>query len=240
MKSEHYIFFSTQIKDDIIILNKEECKHAYSVLRYNKATPIKITDGKGHFYECKFIQNTPEGAIFSIINIIKVPAPNKNINVFIGLNEKEPFAETCEILSSIGVNFIYPVICEYCQNPWWKSWEKHYLRIQKKMISGIKQAKNPWLPILLKPLKFDEALLSLKENFILVAEEKGNSVFKIWDNIKDEKNISCFVGPPGGFSSKEKNILTSYSSFFISLSPNRLRTEIASVVLIGLISALSI
>jgi 16S rRNA (uracil1498-N3)-methyltransferase len=174
-----------------------------------------------------------------VVKTIPAPALKKNVSVYAGLPAKEAFGELCESLAALGASRIIPLECEYCQDRWWLAWEKHGQRLLKKMIAGIKQAKSAWLPHLSAPQLFAGAQGegAGAGALVLAADESGVPFIDVIDRIRDAAAVSCFVGPPGGFSPKEIDQLKSAGAVFVSLSQNRLRTEVAALVLCGMIIA---
>jgi 16S rRNA (uracil1498-N3)-methyltransferase len=51
--TEHHLFYSRDIADDLIMLDESETNHAISVLRIKEGERVYITDGKGTIFECK-------------------------------------------------------------------------------------------------------------------------------------------------------------------------------------------
>jgi 16S rRNA (uracil1498-N3)-methyltransferase len=200
---------------------------------------MRVTDGKGLFYECTIREQSSEGAQCAVIKTIPAPAPKKNVSLYAGLPEKEAFGELCESLAALGASRVIPLECDYCQDRWWLAWEKHSQRFLKKMIAGIKQAKSAWLPLLCAPQQLAGALSAGKGVLMLAADDSGVPFTDVIDRIRNAADVSCFVGPPGGFSPHEIEQLKSSGSVFISLSKNRLRTELAAVVLCGIIASIN-
>jgi 16S rRNA (uracil1498-N3)-methyltransferase len=229
----HFLFFSSRVESGEAFLDKEEARHVFSVLRKLTDDAIMITDGKGSVYECTVHEQSPEGARCAVIKTIPAPAPKKNVSVYAGLPEKEAFGELCQSLAALGASRIIPLECEYCQDRWWPAWEKQAQRLTKKMIAGIKQAKSAWLPLLCAPQPLAGALGKGAGALMLAADESGVPFADVIDRIKNAAAVSCFVGPPGGFSPEEIDQLKSAGVVFVSLSQNRLRTELSAMVLCG-------
>ena len=234
----HFLFYSSRVENGTALLDKEECRHAFSVLRHSPGETMRITDGKGSFYECTIREQSSEGAQCAVIKTIPAPAPKKNVSVYAGLPEKEAFGELCESLAALGASRVIPLECDYCQDRWWLAWEKHGQRFLKKMIAGIKQAKSAWLPHLSTPQPLAGALNEGAGALMLAADDSGVPFIDVIDRIKNAADVSCFVGPPGGFSPGEIAGLKSAGVIFVSLSSNRLRTELAATVLCGMIASL--
>jgi 16S rRNA (uracil1498-N3)-methyltransferase len=233
----HFLFYSSRIENSDAYLDKEEARHVFSVLRKSADDAIVITDGKGSTYECTIKDKTAEGIRCAVVKTTAAPALKRKITIAVGLPEKEAFEELCENLAALGAFKIVPVECEYCQDHWWKGWEKQSPRIAKKMIAGIKQAKSAWLPVCKSPQKLSVVIDECKGSLVLLADENGAFFTDVIDRIKNAEAVSCFVGPPGGFSPKEIDQLKSAGVMFVSLSKNRLRTELAAVLLCGMIKS---
>jgi 16S rRNA (uracil1498-N3)-methyltransferase len=236
--SDHFLFFSSRVENGAAFLDREECRHAFSVLRRAPVGTLRITDGKGSIYECAVCEQSSDGAWFPVVKTIPAPAPKRSVSVYAGLPEKDMFGELCESLAALGASRVVPLECEYCQDQWWQAWEKHSGRFLKKMIAGVKQAKSAWLPHLSAPQALVGALAAGRGSLMLAADETGVPFTDVVDKIRNAADVSCFVGPPGGFSPKEIDQLKSAGTAFVSLSQNRLRTELAALVLCGMIKAI--
>jgi 16S rRNA (uracil1498-N3)-methyltransferase len=99
------------------------------------------------------------------------------------------------------------------------------------MIVAAKQSWNAWIPELKKPHEFSKAL-PLIEGCCIVADEKGKP-FNTLSLASVPDTISCFIGPPGGFSEEELAILQQHDTILITLAKYRLRTELAAAILAG-------
>jgi 16S rRNA (uracil1498-N3)-methyltransferase len=236
--SNHFLFYSSRVENGEIILDKEESRHAFSVLKRAAGETIQITNGKGSIYECTVHEKTPDGTRCTVVKTIPVPAPQKKVSLLVGLPEKEAFGELCESLAALGVSEIIPVECEYCQEQWWRAWEKQSGRLEKKMIAGIKQAKSAWLPNCKPPGTLKAGVEACKGSVMILADENGAPFPNVLDRIKNAAAVSCFVGPPGGFSPREIDALKSAGSISVSLAKNRLRTELAAIILCGMVSSI--
>ena len=132
-----------------------------------------------------------------------------------------------------------PFESEYCTA---KSVENKRERLEKLVISACKQCERS-VPMLVEDcIKFD-MLASILDKFrnepdsiILFANEREGQEFD-FSVLKDKKNIAIVVGSEGGFSSKEKDILSNMSES-VSLGERILRAETASIVLCGMVSIL--
>ncbi len=230
---DHFLFYSDQISKEYITLAKEECHHLSSVLKIGKNSLIFITDGAGHIYTCTIENLDNNSCKARIINKKKQEQFKPFMHFLIGLPTKDAFEEIVKELIPLGVQRITPIISQHCQKNWLiKKWDKQYERLYKKMIAATKQSWNVWLPQLDKPMNFNDAILLGKEVNI-VAEKDGITFNDFPFDSGTPDIISCFIGPPGGFSQEELLILKERGALALKLSDHRLRTELAATVLAG-------
>ena len=102
--------------------------------------------------------------------------------------------------------------------------QSHRLRIPE--IVGVVDLKN--IP--------NELLSDI--NLVAYEKEAGNTDF-LFSNVNKGKSVSIMIGPEGGFSEEEVNLLTSKYNFRrVSLGKRILRTETAAVYALSVIGAL--
>lgn len=208
-------------KGDIIKITDEEFKHIKVQRKTDKQ--INISNGNGLFATAIPTQLNKDSIELKILNIFHNYNENiYNSTLFFGLiDDKSRIEFIIEKATELGVNSIYPLICEYTQYP-----KFDLVRSEKKAISALKQSERSFLPKIYNPIKFTE-LNNLIRNFdlSLIADIDG-----INEIINSQKNIALFVGPEGGFSNNEKEFLFKHCKK-IKLSNSVLRTETACISL---------
>ncbi len=232
--ADHFLFYADTIEKDVAYLDNEEGRHAMAVLRFCAGDQIRVTDGKGSVYECTIAEKSADRVSVTVHNALIVKKPETEINMYVGLCDKDKFEDLTEQCSALGARKITPLICRYCQNPWWQQWDKHSARIRKKLIAGIKQSHNPWLTQCESPIGFAEALCLDEKSFLLFADADGTPLLALSNRIVQSTApaISCYIGPPGGFCDEEISSLQKFG-IPVSLSAFRLRTELAAAVMCG-------
>jgi len=234
-KENHSLFFLSAVSDAAGTLTNDEYRHAFRALRIAPDGALYATDGKGNIYKCKLAPRSGETGEVDIVETARQPPFLPPVRVFIGLPEREPFEAALAALSALGAAAIIPVIGRYCQEQWWRPWEKRGERLRRIMIAGIKQAHNPWLPDLRAPQPLDEALSTLGAEpalrpLRLVADCDADALTAVLRRTEGIDRVDCFIGPPGGFSPDELDLLRPEIFKRVGLSPFRLRTELAAIV----------
>ena len=236
----HYLFFSDNIIEQRVTLSPSETHHAVKALRLKDGDRFSVTNGKGNVFTC-ISDGTKDGCLTGVIETTRAAQPQRcKIHLYAGIPEKDSFESMLVNCTALGVTSLTPVINDYSQEKWWEgSWEKLQERFRNKMVSAMKQSLYPFLPELRDPVSPDNAL-ETPSNAVLVADPEGRSI-KAFPQIAEMINIKCFVGPPGGYSPREKALFNDTGVYFVKLTgQSRLRTELASEVLCAQVIGLTI
>ncbi|MBD3320625.1 MAG: RsmE family RNA methyltransferase [Chitinivibrionales bacterium] len=227
----HNLFFCDYIDTDTVRFSPAESRHIHSVLRNGEDDFIYATDGNGIILKIRLDSVSKSGSAGHILDRWNSAPVTPEIVCCAGLPDKDHFENMVGDLAALGVTSIVPLECEHCRKGWWRSgWEKHTERCRKKMIAGIKQSLNPWLPELAAPVAVYD-LPGSAGTLVLCGDAGGEAVRSLQSKIGASQKVTCVVGPPGGFTKKEAAILAARDAHFVALTGNRLRTELAAVVL---------
>ena len=220
------IFYAPDIEKDNR-LPEEESQHAVKVLRLKEGDEIEIVDGKGRFYHAEITfphAKRCEVRLLSVeedfhplpVHLHIAIAPTKN------MDRLEWFAEK---VTEIGVGEITPLLCEHSERKVLK-----LERLEKILVSAMKQSKKAYLPKLNDLKKFSDFLkeTSRGSRYIAHCYEEDKRVL-----VKDYapgSDALVMIGPEGDFSEKEVAMALEAGFVPVSLGESRLRTETAGVV----------
>ncbi|MDR3289800.1 MAG: 16S rRNA (uracil(1498)-N(3))-methyltransferase [Rickettsiales bacterium] len=129
--------------------------------------------------------------------------------------------------TELGVSDFYPVKTEYTTHG-------KIERILPNVIEAVEQCERLDLPNIHKLQNLKIILDDIDDNSIILFCEERSGLQKIKLNI-DNKKIYCLVGPEGGFSNDEKNMIKSYKNVLsVTLGDLILRTETATISILSL------
>ncbi len=220
------LFFISSFEGNACVLSEEESWHCMKVLRLKEGDEINLANGKGCLFRGVLTKIHQKGCLVEIKETRQFPrnpwqthvaiAPTKNIDRFEWFLEKA---------TEIGIDEITPLICEHSEREIVK-----LPRLEKVLVSAMKQSLKAWLPELHEPVKFRD-LISRElrgQKFIGYCETGGESALE--SIYIPGKDAVILIGPEGDFSKKEVETATMAGFIPVNLGTSRLRTETAGIV----------
>jgi 16S rRNA (uracil1498-N3)-methyltransferase len=226
------LFYSKELSEKQIVLPPEESKHLLKVLRAKKGDTVLFTDGKGHLAKTILDQENIKGCICLIHDISFFPPDPKTIHLAVStLKNHNRFEWLVEKAVELGVNRITPIICERTEKP-----SIRRERLEKIMISAMKQSERLYLPHLAPPEKYNTFLSECNEPIRVIphcAEGKKEPV----NILQTQYNSVVFlIGPEGDFTATEIDLAMHHGFVPVTLGKARLRTETAAIALLSFLA----
>lgn len=222
-----HIFYTPEITGNSFVLDEPESKHAIKVLRLEPGDIVTLVDGRGGFYTAEIADPNPKRCSVKIIEskfsygltnfeVHIAIAPTKNIE------RLEWFLEKA---TEIGLNSVTPLLCRYSERK-----EIKHDRLEKVMISAMKQSLKAYLPALGGLTKFSELVNRpfSGQKFIAHCDDQHRDLLK--NLVAPNQKYLILIGPEGDFSSEEIEMALHAGFRPVSLGESRLRTETAGVV----------
>lgn len=221
-----HVFYTPDIQTKAE-LPEEEAQHCTRVLRLTTGDEITLTDGKGYFYRAEITTATNKRCLVAIKeSIFQEPlwpchlhiamAPTKN------MDRNEWFAEKA---TEIGFDELTFLNCRFSERKVIKA-----ERIEKIVISAIKQSLKARLPILNEMTDFDKFISRNFEGQKFIAHCYEGEKPLLRDVLQKGQDALVLIGPEGDFSEEEVAKAVQKGFTPISLGQSRLRTETAALV----------
>ncbi|MBW8333486.1 MAG: 16S rRNA (uracil(1498)-N(3))-methyltransferase [Prolixibacteraceae bacterium] len=222
-----HIFYTPEISGNNYTLDETESKHCVRVLRLEKGDQITLVDGRGGFYTAEITYPNPKRCMVDVIKseqnfglrkfqVHIAIAPTKSIERIEWFLEKA---------TEIGVSRVAPLLCRYSERK-----EIKADRLEKVMVSAMKQSLKAYLPQLDPLTKFSDFISQPfdGQKFIAHCDEQHRDLLK--KMVVPQQNYLILIGPEGDFSSEEIELAIKAGFHPVSLGDSRLRTETAGVV----------
>lgn len=219
------LFYQPLVAEGILHLDADESRHVVKVLRKKKNDVIRLTDGKGFFYEaiisnpdahrCTFEVQKKDQEVNRAFRIHVAISPTKNADRI------EWFVEKAV---EFGVDEITLVECDHTERQHVK-----VERLEKMAVSAMKQSLRATLPVIHPLTNFRNVILTAaaSEKFIAHVDHKNeNHLLKA---ANPGTSYIILIGPEGDFSEEELHLAAARGFTKVSLGPTRLRTETAGL-----------
>ncbi len=232
------LFYNKNIEREtkLLTFNKEESRHIIRVLRKKEGDQVFITNGKGYLFTSRIISANDKKCSVEILDFEEKEkrrsyylhiaiAPTKN-------NERlEWFLEKA---TEIGIDEITPILCDNSERKIIKD-----ERLQKVILSSVKQSLKYRVPRLNPLTKFDDLVKHNSEGKKLIAYCEYTQPNNIKELIEPKENVLILIGPEGDFSHKEIETALQHKFIPLSLGESRLRTETAGIVVCNSVSLIN-
>lgn len=212
--------------DDCVFLDKDEHNHLFKILRAREGEEVLLLNGKGR----KMLSVVTADKSLKILSVEQCDVPEQKIYVFTAAPRKQKLDVLLKQCCELGVSGIGILQCDFSvANP------DNMNRWHELAEEGCKQSNNPFLPELIGTMKLKDALTYAAEQdmvcaFGAVKEKAGDKM-----RLQNVRKVAFFVGPEGGFSPGEIELIEKNDFIGISLSPYILRLETAVAGAIPLI-----
>ncbi len=218
-------FYSTNIKDEKIYLDKNESYHCIKVLRYKIGDQINVVDGFGSKYLSKIMDIQSDSCELKIIQ--KYTSKRKiKIHLCISPTKNHKRLEwMVEKIVEIGVDRISFIKCERSIRD-----SVNLDRLNKIALSAMKQTQNTFLPIIDQCINFSNVFdhISSQDRFIAHLNNKENKHLN--SSLNSKRSRCILIGPEGDFTKNEVSLSCEQNFIEVSLGNTRLRTETSGVV----------
>lgn len=204
-----------------------ESAHCARVLRMKAGDTISVVDGRGNVFDCEILDPHPKHTSVVITGRSEEPlhwrpqltlavAPTKNMDRMEWLAEKAV---------EIGVNRLMFVDCERNVRRVVKR-----DRIEKIMVSAMKQSLKAWLPELVEMTSLSEFIAgdtsAMKFMGYCSPEVERRDFSSAYDGMS---NLSILIGPEGDFTPAEVDMALAAGIMPVTFGKTRLRTETAAL-----------
>jgi len=229
----HKIFHPFPFENKISI-SESESKHLCRVMRLTEGSQVLLLDGDGRKGLAEITLANPRKTELKIIEINKIErranfnltiaiAPTKNIDRFEWFLEKS---------SELGIDRIVPILSSRSERKIIKP-----ERLNKILISGVKQSGQYFLPRLEALTSFEDFVANNNPGFIAHCET-GMKTLPFTEAIKNQTDINILIGPEGDFTSKEVSFAKASNYEEVTFGKSILRTETAGVYCSAITNAL--
>jgi 16S rRNA (uracil1498-N3)-methyltransferase len=220
------LFYQPLLEEGVHYLDDEESRHCIKVLRKQPGDLIRITDGKGFFYDATITKADPRKCTFEIRQKFKEKETPFVIHIAIAPTKNADRLEWfVEKTVEIGIDKITLLNCRNSERTFTKT-----DRLKKVAISAMKQSVKARVPVIQEITPFSPFVASCTEEEKFIAFVDFDNAHHLKAVAPPGKTYLVLIGPEGDFADEELALATANGFRKISLGNSRLRTETAGMV----------
>ena len=211
---------------DLIELPRDKAHHAFNVLRLQHETVRLVSGGCGYFAD---VYREQERGLARILS--KDPAVNElssDITLCMALIRREKFELVIQKATELGVSRIVPFVSSRCVA---KDRQERADKIMQRRaaiaLEAAEQCKRNRVPEVLAPVKLS-GLKDFMSEVNVAAYEKAGTQAQSLKDVLPASSLTAVVGPEGGFSEAEMEILQDFGFSPVTLGNRILRAETAA------------
>ena len=229
--------FFGRVENNIAFIEDEEFLHLKTVLRMKEGDEVIVFNKTENEFFGKIKEMKKNCAVVEVLSSSKCKAlPKKNITLFQAFTKREKLEIIVQKAVELGIKTFVPFDSKFCVA---KDAINKKDRLEKIVLSACKQCECSLPMEVASSVKFDDMLKMAKNcDIVLFANEREGEKFD-FSVLNKYKNIGIIVGPEGGFSDEEKEKILKINAKSLTLGKRILRSETASIVLMGIVSVLS-
>lgn len=228
-----------QIEAEEVIITGSDVNHMKNVLRMRTGEQVRISDNEGGDFLCEITKIESGQVILRILERCEGTELPVRITLFQGLPKGDKMELVIQKAVELGVHEIIPVAMHNCVVKLDEKKAKSKVsRWQAISESAAKQSKRSIIPQIGAVRSFQEAAeyaKGMEVRLLPYEQERGMAhTREVLQKIKKGDTIGIFIGPEGGFSSREIELVKEEMEL-ISLGSRILRTETAGLAALAML-----
>ena len=214
----------------VLVLTGAEAHHAAVVRRVRSGEPVTVGDGRGVWLDGECEDVTPKEVTVRVTARRVEPQPTPRLVLVQALAKGDRDELAVQAATELGVSGVIPWAAERSVSRWEGSkLEKGRLRWEAIVREASKQSIRAWMPVV-------EPLATTKQISGLVLDPTAD-VALTEVALPATGRIALIVGPEGGISPRELQLLEQQGSTRVRLGPEILRTSTAGPAAIAVLNA---
>ena len=221
--------YLADIKETEFFLTDDEAHHAAVVARQKEGDEVRVFNGRGLQYIAridKIQKNFVRGTLLKKCEVRRVPL---SLTLCFVPNSRTGLEDVLDKGTQLGVAAFLPLVSSRSEYDVLKKFDGKNERWQQIMVSACKQCNTPFIPQILPPVKFVQAVSAQQPSLIAYEAERTHTLAWGMDELKNPKKLRVYVGPAGGWTDEEISLAESNHILPVTLGVNILRAETACI-----------
>jgi 16S rRNA (uracil1498-N3)-methyltransferase len=222
-----------QIRDNQVVLEKDQLHYLTRVLRLSDGDKFIVMDGVG-----KWWLTSLQSEYGGILEALEVETELKvSISLLLALPKGNAFDDVVRICTELGVDTIVPIISERTLlNPSSQKLE----RWRRIAAEAAEQSERAFVPVVYEPVSFTQGLnlFDVEQKYICEGRGDNPHLLKCWRQVGEgQLKVVIAIGPEGGWSKEELEGAVNAGFKMVSLGKRILRAVTAPFVVLSILAA---
>ena len=219
------------ISDGKARITGEDVHHIAKVLRLSVGDSIVLCDGAGYEYQSR-IQSISKDEVIANLGekIVCSTEPHCRVTLYQCLPKAGKMELIIQKCVELGVHKILPVASQRCVvrvNAY--EWEQKAKRYQRVAYEAAKQSRRGMIPKIGQLTDFSREAFSPYDLVLVAYEEERECTLKSALRGASPRDVALVIGPEGGLSADEVELLKGKGGVCVTLGERILRTETAGM-----------
>lgn len=229
-------FVDNSIVDNKVTINQDDSHHIKNVMRMSKGDIIEIVKDNRLYL----------GRIISLdslvdVEIIEEKEEYSELSIKVTIAQSLVVEAKMDLIlqktTELGVNEIIPLMVERSKVNYSSKEDKKLIRWKRIVKEASEQSKRLSIPSISKITTINELInMNYDVKVLCSVNEVSTSIKKVLDSVDRCATILIVVGPEGGLSKDEEEILINNGFISTSFGKRVLRSETSSIYLLSIIN----
>ena len=225
---------SDLLQEQRLQLNLKESHYVKHVLRLVAGDSLLVFNGRHGEWRAEVAEITKKQTHLDVKELVRPQKDDFPVFLLFASLKMGPLGFLVEKATELGATHLQPLWTDRTQGRDFR--HERYLSIARE---AAEQSERMSVPTLHTPLTLDVVLSEWKpERSLMVCDERGGAeslLNVLQKSVHPMMSCSVMVGPEGGFSPQEFNIMAQFPWLtFVSLGDNILRAETAAIAALSL------
>jgi len=230
-------FFVDEIHAGRARIAGDDAHHLTRVLRVERGQQFEISDNR-NVYLAEVETARKDLVDFTILEPVDFSSPVIRVALFASLIRFERFELLIEKATEMGVEMIVPVPSERSEKGLDRAAEKRLPRWNRIAREASEQSRRARLPSIGLPVRLSEAVRHESTYRYALEEAEAPPILKFLPAIRSATDtVALLVGPEGGWTDRERRLISEAQWQPVSLGPSILKTETAALAAIAVLTA---
>jgi len=213
------------------VLAGAEGRHAGTVRRLAPGERVDLTDGSGTIAECRITGTRPGALELTVLARRAEPRPDPRLVVVQAIPKGDRGELAVETMTEVGVDVVVPWAAERCVVRWHGDRaDKGVARWRSTAVAAAKQSRRSWFPEVTDVMSTSSVAERIRDTrlALLLDPEASQPLGAVQPPPSGE--IVLVIGPEGGVSPQEAEVLVEAGAVGARLGPTILRASSAGAV----------